>query len=126
MHSDTTNSYTLLSHSMAFIMRACTLSTVHVPTSQSEELQCPCCFPPFFQFPSRNKYNYLIMGSVLIKAVLRHSVGGAKMLDGEKLQVKCFLLSLLLFICKLISPPIYLLLQVFRQGLKLSQPTTTG
>lgn len=46
------------------------------------------------------------------------------MLDGEKLQVKYFLLSLLLFICKSSRPPIYLLLHVFRQGPKRCQAQT--
>lgn len=46
------------------------------------------------------------------------------MLDGEKLQVKYFLLSLLLFICKSSHPPIYLLLHVLRRGPNRCQAET--
>lgn len=54
------------------------------------------------------------------------------MLDGEKLQVKYFPLSLLLFICKSPSPPIYLLLRVLRRGPRMvpgvdrSLPSSAG
>lgn len=48
------------------------------------------------------------------------------MLDGEKLQVKYFLLSFLLFICKSCLPPIYLLLQVFRVGLTPPPPPSSA
>lgn len=48
------------------------------------------------------------------------------MLDGEKLQVKYFLLSFLLFICKSSFPSIYLLLQVFRVGLTPPPPSGTS
>lgn len=83
----------------------------------------PWRFPPpprFFvsvSFSIKNKYIYLIIGSSSDKK--QSSVillGGARVLDGEKLQVKYFLLSPLLFICKSACPPIYLLLRVFRQG----------
>lgn len=76
--------------------------------------------PRFFvsvSFSIKNKYIYLIIGSSSDKK--QSSVillGGARVLDGEKLQVKYFLLSPLLFICKSACPPIYLLLRVFRQG----------
>lgn len=55
----------------------------------------------------------LIIGSSFEKeAVFRHSIGrweeGSTVLDSEKLQVKYFLLSLLLFICKEAQSPAHL------------------
>lgn len=59
------------------------------------------CFS-FLSFAIKNKNNYLIMGSSVIKkAAFFYSVGGARVLDGKKnSRLSSFFLSLLLFICK--------------------------
>lgn len=115
--------------------------SVPTPTGRGPSLRShrwefcsPSPDPPTFQssswfsiasisFPIRNKYIYLIIGSPFEKkTVLCHSIGWegeSRVLDGEKLQVKYFLLSLLLFICKSAQSPAHLftVAGVFRQGL---------
>lgn len=99
-------------------------------TGASHGLQCsrPCSLFLFsLSFSIKNKYNYLIMESPLIKkqsSVILLEVPECWMVRNSRLST--FFLSLLLFICKSSYPPIYLLLQVFRQGLKPCQPQTAA
>jgi len=51
--------------------------------------KCPCL--PLIFVPAENKYNYLIMGSMEIKVVLYQTSERGSMLNGWKLQFKCFL-----------------------------------